>query len=66
MKSIFGIRGRSWNSLNWKKKKRMEESEEIIPQWHKDLVTLRLEEYNLNLGPVLDFDKSMDDIENGL
>ena len=44
----------------------MEESYEVIPQWHKDLVKERLEEYNNNPGSALDFDESMDDIENGL
>jgi hypothetical protein len=56
---------KEWNNLK-KKYKGIEEAEGIIPQWHKDLVKERLENYNNNPGSALDFDKSMDDIENGL
>ncbi len=56
---------KEWNKLR-KKYKGMEESEEIIPQWHKDLVKERIEEYNNNPNSASDFDESMDDIENGL
>ena len=46
--------------------KGMEEVEEIIPQWNKDLVKERLEEYNNNPSSVLGFDESMDEIYNEL
>ncbi len=56
---------KEWNNLR-KKYKEIEEALEIIPQWHKDVVNERLKEYNNNPGLALDFDESMDDIENGL
>lgn len=37
-----------------------------IPEEHKEIVRERIEEYKKNPGNTLDFDNSMDDIENTL
>jgi len=37
--------------------------EEGIPQWHIEIVRIRLAEYEANPDCVLDFDEAMDDIE---
>ena len=37
-----------------------------IPEWHKDLVRQRLDDYKKNPGSALDFDAAMDDIEKEL
>ena len=43
------------------------EREDIeIPEWHKDLVLKRLEDYKQNPDSALDFDSAMDDIEKEL
>jgi hypothetical protein len=43
------------------------EGEEIdIPEWHKDLVRQRLDDYKKNPGSALDFDTALDDIEKEL
>jgi hypothetical protein len=43
------------------------ELEEIsIPDWHKDLVLNRLEDYKQNPDSAMDFDSEMDDIEKEL
>jgi hypothetical protein len=35
-----------------------------IPQWHNDIVSERLNNYQLGKDPKTDFDKAVDDIEN--
>jgi hypothetical protein len=51
-----------WNEL--KKKYKDIESEEVdIPDWHKDLVRERLEDYSKNPDSALDFDTAMNDLE---
>jgi hypothetical protein len=54
-----------WNDLK-KKYKGIEQEEVDIPQWHKDLVRQRLEDYRKNPGSAIDFDSAMDDIEKEL
>lgn len=49
-----------------KKYKGIEQEEVDIPQWHKDLVRQRLEDYRKNPGSAIDFDSAMDDIEKEL
>jgi phosphorylcholine metabolism protein LicD len=54
-----------WNDL--KSKYKDIEGEEIdIPEWHKDLVRQRLDDYKKNPGSALDFDAALDDIEKEL
>ncbi len=54
-----------WNDL--KNKYKDIEGEDIdIPEWHKDLVKQRLDDYKKNPGSALDFDSAMDDIEKEL
>jgi hypothetical protein len=55
-----------WNLL---KKRYVEiEHEEIsdIPQWHNDIVSERLSNYQSGKDPKVDFDKAIDDIEKDL
>ena len=54
-----------WNDLK-NKYKGIEQEEIDIPQWHKDLVRQRLEDYSKNPGSAMDFDAAMDDIEKEL
>ncbi len=54
-----------WNRLK-EKYKDIEEEESDIPQWHKDIVSERMEAYNKNTNTALDFDSTMDDIEKEL
>lgn len=54
-----------WNDLK-NKYKGIEQAEIDIPQWHKDLVRQRLEDYRKNPGSAMDFDSAMDDIEKEL
>jgi hypothetical protein len=37
-----------------------------IPTWHMDLVRERITDYKNNPAQALDFEKAMDDIEEGL
>ncbi len=54
-----------WNEL--KSKYKDIEGEDIeIPQWHKDLVRQRLDDYKKSPDSALDFDATMDDIEKEL
>lgn len=54
-----------WNEL--KSKYKDIEGEDIeIPQWHKDLVRQRLDDYKKSPDSALDFDAAMDDIEKEL
>jgi len=51
-----------WNKL--KRKYKDIENEDIgIPEWHKELVFKRLENYKQKPNSVLDFDAAIDDIE---
>jgi len=54
-----------WNHLKSKYKDIGNEDIDI-PEWHKELVYKRLEDYKQNPGSALDFDSAMDDIENDL
>jgi Putative addiction module component len=51
-----------WNDLK-NKYKDIEQEEISIPEWHKDLVLKRLEDYQKNPGSAMDFDAAMEDIE---
>jgi hypothetical protein len=54
-----------WNDL--KNKYKDIEGEGIdIPEWHKDLVRQRLEDYKQNPKAAMDFDSAMDDLEKEL
>lgn len=48
------------------KYKGIEQEEFDIPQWHKDIVSERLEDYRKNPDSAMDFDSAMDDIEKEL
>ncbi len=54
-----------WNDLK-NKYKDIEQEEISVPEWHKDLVLKRLEDYKQNPDSALDFDSAMDDIEKEL
>jgi hypothetical protein len=54
-----------WNDLK-NKYKDIELEEISIPDWHKDLVLNRLEDYKQNPDSAMDFDSAMDDIEREL
>lgn len=54
-----------WNNLK-KKYKDIEQEEVSVPDWHKELVIKRLEDYKQNPGSAMDFDAAMDDIEKDL
>ena len=54
-----------WNDLK-SKYKGIEREDINIPEWHKDLVRQRLDEYKKNPSSAMDFDAAMDDIEKEL
>jgi len=54
-----------WNQLI-SKYKGIESEDVDIPEWHKDLVRERLDDYKQNPDSALDFDSSMDDIDREL
>jgi hypothetical protein len=54
-----------WNDLK-NKYKDIEQEEVSIPEWHKELVLKRLEDYKQKPGSAMDFDAAMDDIEKEL
>jgi hypothetical protein len=54
-----------WDELKEKIKK-LEQVDGHIPEWHKTLVTERIEDYKKNPGDVMDLDAAMDDIEKEL
>ncbi len=54
-----------WNDLK-NKYKDIEREIIDIPEWHKDLVRQRLDDYKKNPGSAMDFDAAMDDIEKEL
>ncbi len=56
---------KEWNDLK-NKYKDIEQEEITVPEWHKDLVLKRLEDYKQNPGSAMNFDSAMDDIEKEL
>jgi hypothetical protein len=54
-----------WNKLI-NKFKDIGQEEFNIPEWQKDLVLNRLEEHRKNPGSAMDFDTTLNDIENEL
>ncbi len=54
-----------WNDLK-NKYKGIEQEEIGVPDWHKELVSKRLEDYTRNPDSAMDFDSAMDDIEKDL
>ena len=54
-----------WNDLK-NKYKNIEQEEISVPEWHKDVVLKRLEDYKQNPDSAMDFDSAMDDIEKEL
>lgn len=54
-----------WNDLK-SKYKGIEREDINIPEWHKDLVRQRLNDYKKNPDSTMDFDAAMDDIEKEL
>ncbi len=56
---------KEWNELK-KKFKGIEQEEIDIPDWHKNLVRERIEDYKNNPDQSLDFDSAMDDLEKKL
>jgi hypothetical protein len=54
-----------WNELK-DKFKGIEQEEIDVPEWHKEIVRDRLEEYKKNPKIAMDFDTAMDEIEKGL
>jgi len=54
-----------WNDLI-SKYKGIESEDVDIPEWHKDLVRERLDDYNKTPDSAMDFDSAMDDIEKEL
>jgi hypothetical protein len=54
-----------WNYLK-NKYKNIEQEEISVPEWHKDLVLKRLEDYKQNPNSAMDFDSAMEDIEKDL
>ena len=54
-----------WNELK-SKYKDFEQVEVDVPEWHKNLVRQRLEEYRKNPDSAIDFDSAMDDIDKDL
>lgn len=56
---------KEWNELK-NKYKSIEQEEVDVPEWHKDIVRKRLDDYNKNPNQAMDFDSAMDDIEKEL
>ncbi len=54
-----------WNDLK-SKYKDIERENIDIPEWHKDLMRKRLDDYRKNPDSALDFDTAIDDIEKEL
>ncbi len=54
-----------WEDLK-SKYKGLEDETVDVPDWHKDLVKKRLDEYRNNPDIALDFDSAMEDIEKNL
>lgn len=56
---------KEWNELK-NKYKGIEQEEVDVPEWHKDIVRKRIDDYNKNPNQAMDFDSAMDDIEKEL
>ena len=56
---------KEWNKLT-RKFKGIELEFDDIPDWHKDVVRERLVGYEKNPGSALDFDNTLDEIEDQL
>lgn len=56
---------KEWNDLKSKFIGLDKEIDEI-PEWHKEIVRERLENYKKNPQQLNDFDSAMDDLEKGL
>ncbi|HNW73749.1 MAG: addiction module protein [Bacteroidales bacterium] len=54
-----------WNDLK-RKYKDIEREDVDIPEWHKDLIRQRVDEYRQNPGSALEFDAAIDEIEKEL
>ncbi|HKK82474.1 MAG TPA: hypothetical protein VJ909_09505 [Prolixibacteraceae bacterium] len=54
-----------WNKMK-KKYKEIEREELNVPEWHKNVVLERLENYKNNPDSIVDFDAAIDDIEKDL
>lgn len=54
-----------WNDLK-NKYKDIEKEDISIPEWHKDLVKKRLDDFKINPDSAMDFDTAIDEIENEL
>ncbi|HCY42481.1 MAG TPA: hypothetical protein DHV48_14185 [Prolixibacteraceae bacterium] len=54
-----------WNELK-RKYKGLDQDEMEIPSWHMDIVMERIADYEKNPDQALDFEKTMDEIENEL
>jgi hypothetical protein len=54
-----------WNELK-NKYKGLDQDEMEIPSWHMDIVMERIADYEKNPEQALDFEKTMDEIENEL
>lgn len=54
-----------WEALK-SKYKGLGDEDMDVPEWHKDLVRKRLDDYQEDPGSAMDFDSAMDDIEKEL
>ncbi len=54
-----------WNNLK-SKYKGIEQEEIDIPEWHRELVRQRLDDYRKNPASALDFESTLDEIEKEL
>ncbi len=54
-----------WNELK-RKFRGIEQEEKNIPEWHKNLVRERLEDYKRDPDSAMYFDSSLDEIEKNL
>ncbi|MEO6285599.1 MAG: hypothetical protein ABIN80_30100 [Dyadobacter sp.] len=55
-----------WNALKSKYLEIEQEETSSIPDWHKDIVLARLENYQDDLSELLDFETTMDDLDRDL
>lgn len=51
-----------WNSI----KSRYQDIEQDFPEWHKEIVLKRMEDYKKNPDQAMDFDQALDEIEKDL
>jgi hypothetical protein len=54
-----------WNDLK-RKYKGIDREDVDIPEWHKDIVRKRVDEYRQKPGSALEFDAAIDEIEKEL